>query len=269
MKPRQEQNADRYHVDLVWRTIVALRYLATRDRPASLAELTSDLGWSKATVYRMIRTLETAGAVRQIDGAGYLLGPALIPVGQAALRALKLPDLARPHLQWLHDAVHETSNLAVLDDREILIVARVEDRQILGIRLEVGSRLPAYCTSVGHVLLAGLSDAEIARRFEGETFAAHGPQTISSLARLLDRLAEVREQGYALNDEELAVGHRAVAAPVVDWNGEVIAAINVSVPAARISSDEMRDRVVPLLREAARAIGRSLAGASEVQGAAG
>jgi IclR family pca regulon transcriptional regulator len=269
VKPRQDQNASRYHVDLVSRTVDALKYLASRDRPATLAELTTDLGWSKATVYRMIRTLETVGAVRQVDGSGYTLGPAMIPVGEAALRALKLPDLARPHLQWLHDAVHETSNLAVLEDREILIVARVEDRQILGIRLDVGSRLHAYCTSVGHVLLAGLSDAEIARRYEGETFAAHGPQTVSSLRGLLDRLADVREQGFALNDEELAIGHRAVAAPVLDWNSNVVAAINVSVPAARISSEEMRERVVPLVREAARSIGRSLTGAMEAEDVAG
>jgi IclR family pca regulon transcriptional regulator len=148
----------------------------------------------------------------------------------------------------------------VLDRDEILIVERVEDRQILGMRLHVGSRLPAYCTSVGHVLLAGLPVHEVARRLEGVSLVVHGPSTITSLPRLLQRLEEVRAQGYALSDEELAVGHRAVAAPVRDWNGDVIAAINVSVPSARVSADEMRERVSPLVREAARAIESDLRG---------
>jgi IclR family transcriptional regulator, pca regulon regulatory protein len=226
--------------------------VARLDRPVPLRELVARLGWTKPTVYRLLRTLEAHGALRQVRDEGYVPGPTMITVGQAALRAAELPEVAHPHLDRLHGEIGETVNMALLAGDEIVIVDRIQDRQILGLRLSVGSRLPAYCTSVGHVLLAGLGDDEIGRRLADCRFDPMGPRTLRSIQGVLQRVHQVRERGYAINDGELAVGHLAVAAPVVDHEQTTVAAINISVPLVRVSRDELVGHMVqPLLGTAA------------------
>jgi IclR family pca regulon transcriptional regulator len=243
---------ERYNVEAVARAIELLLAVARLERPVPLRELVERLGWSKPTVYRLLRTLEAHGALRQSANGGYVPGPAMITVGQAALRAVELPAIGHRHLDRLHGELGETVNMAILAGDEIVIADRIEDRQILGLRLNIGSRLPAYCTSVGQVLLAGLDDDEIARRLADCRFDPLGPRTLRSVPGVLQRVDEVRKRGYAINDEELAVGHRAVAAPVVDHEGTTVAAINVSVPVARVAREELVEQMVePLLRAAA------------------
>lgn len=253
----------RYRVDGAARTVELLMFLSSAGRPRTLRDLVEGLGWSKPTVYRLLRTLETCGALRHIEGKGYVLGPSMITIGQAALRAVELIGVARPHLEHLHDELGETVNLTVLDGADIVYIDRVEDKQILGVRLNVGSRLPAYCTSMGQVLLAGLSDDDIARRLTTCSFARCGPNTLRSFPALRRRLEEVRAQGYAINDEELAIGHRAAGAPVRDHEGDAVAAINVSVPAVRVSHEHLENRIVPVLVQTAEAISHQLGGAAE------
>jgi IclR family pca regulon transcriptional regulator len=253
---------DRYYLESVGRAIVLLDHLSRSHRPQKLADLVATLGWSKPMVYRLVRTLEAHGVVRS-HRDGYVPGPLLITMGQGALDAINLSEVALPYLERLHDEFNETVNLSILDNDEIVIVHRVETQQILGLRLSVGSRLPAYCTSVGHVLLAGLPDEEITRRLADTTFDSVGPNTVKSMSELLDRLHAVAAQGYAVNDEELAKGHRAAAAPVRDHEDKVIAAINVSVPSARIVARDVRSRMVPALVRAAAAISSEL-GAAEL-----
>lgn len=226
--------------------------------PARLRDLTERLGWNKTTVFRLVRTLQESGAVREVSPHGYALGPTMIRIGQAALHALQLPVVARPHLERLHSLTGETSNLAILNDDQIVIVQRVEGREILGLQLRSGSVLPSYCTSVGLVLLAGLPDEEVKRRLADCAFEARGPKSIRSMRELTERLSKVRAQGYAINDEELAAGHRAAAAPVLNHEYEIVAAINVSAPLARKSRNELMKELVPVLLEAAQAISAEL-----------
>lgn len=254
----QEGSPDgRYYLESVGRSIQLLDHLARCGRPQKLADLVASTGWSKPMVYRLVRTLEAHGVVRG-DRDGYFVGPTLITMGQAALDAIDLTAVAQPHLERLHELFNETVNLAILDGAEIMITHRVETQQILGLRLSVGSRLPAYCTSVGHVLLSGLDDEEVKRRLAGTSFDAIGPNTVRSMKDLMKRLHTVGRQGYAVNDEELAKGHRAAAAPVRNHADEVVAAINISVPAARILARDLRSRVVPALVEAARSLSAEL-----------
>jgi IclR family pca regulon transcriptional regulator len=245
---------ERYNVEAVGRAITVLLEIARLERPVPLRELVLRLGWRKPTVYRLLRTLEAHGALRQVSGGGYVPGPTMITVGQAALRAVELPEVGRRHLERLHGEIGETVNMAILVRDEIVIVDRIEDRQILGLRLSIGSRLPAYCTSVGHVLLAGLDDDEIGRRLADCRFDPMGPRTLRSIQGVLQRVHEVRERGYAINDGELAAGHLAVAAPVVDHEGKTVAAINVSVPLARVSRDELASHMLQPLLGAANAL---------------
>jgi IclR family pca regulon transcriptional regulator len=249
---------ERYNVEAVGRAIELLLAVARLERPVPLRELVATLGWSKPTVYRLLRTLEAHGALRQSPGGGYVPGPVMITVGQAALRAAELPDVAHRHLERLHGEIAETVNMAILSGNEIVIVDRIEDRQILGLRIGLGSRLPAYCTSVGHVLLAGLTDDEISRLLADCRFDSVGPRTLRSIQGVLQRVGEVRKHGYAISDGELAAGHLAVAAPVFDHHGKTVAAINVSVPVARVSHDELVDHMVAPLLRAAKAISMEL-----------
>lgn len=225
----------RYHVETAARTLKLLNAVADMNAPVPLSAIVTKLGWSKPAVYRLVRTLEAMGALRQQDGRGYVLGPALISLGQSALHATRLPEIAHPYLEQLYRQLGETVVLTVLHGDEVSYVDRIEADQVMVPRSNLGSRLPAYCTSTGHVLLAGLPDDEVRRRLAHRTFLAEGPNTISSVDQLLERLAQVRRAGYAINDEELAVGHRAVAAPLRDHTGDVAAAISVSVAAARVS----------------------------------
>jgi len=216
-----------------------LRVLSEVERPLSLGELVERLGASKPSIYRLVRTLIDNGALRELRGEGYTLGPALISIGEAARRATRLPEVARPHMERLRESLGETVVLSMLDGDELVPVARIEVRQILSVSGAVGARLPAYCTSAGHVLLSGLSGDEVRARLAHCTFERRTPNTIASVDELVTALAKVRERGYAINDEQLVVGHRSAATPVRDHGGNVAAALSISVPAARVPRREL------------------------------
>lgn len=239
--PRSTEIDERYYVDAAARTLQLLKLVAEIAEPAPLTVLVARLGWSKPAVYRLVRTLEAVGGLRLEDGKGYVLGPALITLGQAALRATRLPDIARPHMEALHEQLDETIVLTVLDGDEVVYVERLEADKILIPRTRLGSRLPAYATATGQVLLSGLDDAEVRARTRARTFEPLAPNTLRDIDQLLERLREIRRCGYAINDEELAVGHRSIAAPVRDHTGGVVAAVSVSVPAARASRSQLTE----------------------------
>lgn len=248
----------RYYVESVGRAVQLLTEISRAERAVTLTELVELLGWNKASVYRFLRTLEAYGVVRKVDDRKYVLGPLLITLGQQALQSLDLPGIARPHLESLHADLGETANVAILDGDEIVYIARVEGSHILGAKLGIGARLPAYCTSMGQVLLADLADDTVRRLLRRRTFERHGPNTLTSLEALLERLELVRRRGFALNDEELAAGHRAAGAAIRDYSGRVVAGVNISVAAARVSRQEMISRIVPRLLQAAEAISADL-----------
>jgi IclR family transcriptional regulator, pca regulon regulatory protein len=240
----------RYYVETAARTLRLLLAVSQMDEPATLAAIVAELGWSKPAVYRLVRTLEAIGALRQQPN-GYVLGPMLITLGQSALQATHLLEVARPYMEDLHRKLDETIVLTVLDGDEVVYVDRLEADKILIPRTRIGSRLPAYSTSTGQVLLASLSDEEVKRRLADRTFEHLAPNTLDSLDALLLRLSWIRREGYAINDEELTIGHRAVAAPVSDYTGATVAAVSVSVPAARVSREQLEQQAVEDLIPAA------------------
>lgn len=251
----------RYRVAATARTIELLKTLAAIDRPVPLSELVEKLPWSKQTTYRMLRTLEAEGAVRR-GNDGYVLGGVMVTIGQAALREINFHDVAHPHLQRLHDELGETVNLGVLEGSEVLYVDRIEIKQILTMRVDIGSRLPAFCTSLGHALLAALPDEEVRLRLAETKFEGDAPNAIRSIDDLLERLEEARQRGFSLNDEMLAAGQRSIGAPVHDHGGKVVAAINVSVSAYQFSPETMVG-MAPGLLETARQISADLGVPSE------
>ncbi|QSF58595.1 IclR family transcriptional regulator C-terminal domain-containing protein [Nocardioides sp. zg-1228] len=198
------------------------------DRPAmTLSEVADVTGLSRAAARRFLLTLVELGFVRY-DGKHFALTPRVLRLGTAYLSGLQLPEIARPHLEALSAQVGESTSLGVLDGTDVVYVARVASRSIMNVAITVGTRFPAHATSMGRVLLAGLSARELDDWFAGAELTAvtqHTPTDEGALRRLLDAAAE---QGWAANDQELAPGLRSIAAPVRDRSGHVVAAVNVS-----------------------------------------
>ncbi len=148
--------------------------------------------------------------------------------------------------------------MSVLEDDHIVYVARSSAKRVMSVGLSIGSRLPAYCTSMGRVLLASLSPADLAAYFERAEIKPLTPKTIVDLEVLKRVVDQVRSNGFALTDEELELGLRAIAVPVKNRRGNAVAAMNIGVHASRVSAGEMIHRFLPILQESAHSIGHVL-----------
>jgi IclR family pca regulon transcriptional regulator len=252
--------SDGSFVQSLERGLIVIRALSAPE-PQALSEVARATGLSRAAARRFLLTLEQLGYVRQ-SGGRFALTPRVLELGYAFLSSLTLPELAQPHLERLADAVQESSSVSILDGDDIVYVARVPTRRIMSVSIDVGTRFPAFATSMGRVLLAGLPDEEIDARLELADLPSLTSRTVTSTERLREEIERVRRDGYAIVDEELEVGLRSVAAPLRDRGGEVRAAINLSVHAHRTSVADIKRSLLSPLREAAAAIERDLAAAS-------
>ena len=222
-------------------------------RELGLSEVARATGLTRAAARRFLLTLVELGYVH-FDGSRFSLRPRVLELGFAYLSSLSLPELAAPYMEALVARINESSSISVLDDTDIVYVARVPTRRIMSITLAVGTRLPAYATSMGRVLLAALPAAELEERLSRIEVRPLTPRTVKDhdgLRRILD---QVRKQGYAVVDQELEQGLRSAAVPIRDASGTVVAALNVSVHASRASMQELRGAFVPPVQEAAAAI---------------
>jgi IclR family transcriptional regulator, pca regulon regulatory protein len=229
-----------------------------RTHPAlTLTEVAKATGITRATARRFLLTLAGLGYVRT-DGRLFSLSPRVLELGYAYLSSLSLPEVAEPHLEALVREVNESSSVSVLDRGEVVYVARVPTSRIMTVAISVGTRFPAYATSMGRVLLAGLSDEDIDAYLASVTLDKLTPRTILSESTLRTELLRVRAQGWALVDQELEEGLRAVAAPIRDRSGRVVAAVNVSSQAGRRTLEAIRRDIVPPLVAAAARISADL-----------
>lgn len=224
-----------------------------REHPElTLSEVAATTGVTRATARRFLLTLARLGYVRS-DGRLFSLTPRVLELGYAYLSSLSLPEVAEPHLEALVAEVNESSSVSVLDGSDVVYVARVPVSRIMTVAISVGTRFPAYVTSMGRVLLAGMSDVDLDGYLSTVEVNRLTPRTIASVAALRSELAKVRAQGFALVDQELEEGLRSVAAPIRDRAGRVIGAVNISTHASRTSLESMRRAMVPpLLAAAAR-----------------
>lgn len=249
---------ERDHVQSLSRGLTVLQAF-NAERPAmTLADMSRATGLTRATARRLLHTLVTLGYVCA-DGRTFELTPRVLDLGFAYVSSLQLPDIAQPFMEALSDRVHESVSASVLDGAQIVYVARVNTQRIMGISLAIGSRLPAAWTSMGRVLLAGLPDPHLDAFLDG--LAATGPTThsITDIEALRSEIHAVRNQGYALVDQELEEGIRSVAAPLRDRRGRTLAAINVGTHAARVTLKELRGVILPDLLTTARSIESQLA----------
>jgi len=213
-----------------------------------VSELAREVGLSRSTTHRYMSTLTRLGYLQQ-DAASrrYRLGPRVLDLGFSAINSMELRVISSPYLQRLSDETGFTVNMAILDGTDILYVERCRSSRAgqreIDLNLHVGSRLPAYCTSMGKVLLAYLAPKRRAALLDGLPLGKRGPNTLTSRKALEAELAAIRQRGLALNNEELAYGLRSIAAPVRGPGGDVVAAINLAVHSSMVS---MRDLVARL-----------------------
>lgn len=211
----------------------------------TLSEVARRADLTRASSRRFLHSLVALGYVNT-DGRQFWLRPRILELGYAYLSSITLPDIATFHLKALSDRVNESSSMSVLDASDIVYVARIPARRIMAVGLSVGTRFPAYATSMGRVLLAGLPAAELGAALDATTFTALTPRTVTDRAGLEAALADVRAQGYALVDQELELGLRSVSTGVRSRTGRTVAAINVSVP-AQVELDDIVARLLPEL----------------------
>jgi IclR family pca regulon transcriptional regulator len=251
-KRTQGATRARYLIQSLAQGLQVLESFGSAPRGLTLMDLSRSLGLGKATAFRYLSTLESLGFI-EIDPDTRRYHPAvkLLRLGGAFLAGLAIPDVAAPFLEKLSSRLGESVNLAVLDETEVVYVARVAGNRILSTNLGVGSRLPAHCTSMGKVLLAHLSEDEQRRIIAKIDFKRATPMSVASAKRLREVLALVRRQGYAINDQELDLGLRSCAAPVFRRDGAAIAAVNVSVAASHATCDALQREYVPAVVETA------------------
>jgi IclR family pca regulon transcriptional regulator len=210
-------------------------------------------GLPRAVARRCLYTLVQLGYVGT-DGRGYFLQPKILSLGYAYLSSTSLGNALQPYIEKVSEATQESCSVGVLEDDEVVYVARAATRRIMSVALNVGSRLPAYSTAMGRVLLAHLSDTERAAYLGRVEIVATTDNAITEPAALRTTLRAVRENGYALVDQELEVGLRSLAVPIRNLAGKVVAAMNVSAQAGRISCEEMEERYLPVLTATAHDI---------------
>lgn len=220
----------------------------TAERPRqTISEVAAASGLDRATARRCLLTLAHHGYA-DYDGKFFTLTPRVLRLGTACLASMPLPHLVQPLLDELSAQTLESSSVSILDGAEIVYVARAAQRKVMSIGLMPGSRLPAYCTSMGRVLLAALPEAQARALLESTPLVARSPRTLTDPDQIMARLAEVRAQGFALNDQEIELGLRSIAVPLYNTHGKVVAAANIGAAAVQREADALRELfLTPLL----------------------
>lgn len=235
------------------RGLSVIRAFGDGQNPLSVADVATRTDLSRAAARRCLHTLTVLGYAHR-DGSTYELSPSILSLGYAYVGSTALTRAAQPVLERVAEQLHESSSLAVLDGDEIVYVARAATRRILSIGLSVGTRLPAFCTSMGRVLLAHLDDETRKRYLARVKLVAHTPRTVTDRAELRAVLDKVRTQHFALVDQELELGLRSIAMPIYGGQGEVVAAINVGVHVGRGDARTLEREFLPVLKAASQEI---------------
>lgn len=224
----------------------------------TLTEVAGRSELTRAGARRILLTLQSLGYVES-DGKLFSLTPRILDLGFAYLSSMPIWNLAEPIMEALVDEVKESCSAAVLEGTDIIYVLRVPTHKIMSISLGVGSRLPAYCTSLGRVLLAGLPDVEVLSRLQASDRQALTRHTLTDVSDLLAKVQATRKQGWSLVNQELEEGLVSLAAPVTNREGRTVAALNISGQANRTSAKIMQDSMLPALLASAKTISKLLA----------
>lgn len=247
--------AGSYRVEALAKGLRVLNTFADAGPLLTLSEIAEMTELPMPTAFRLAATLEEAGYIERMPNGAYRPALKVLALGQASLRGSDLVEISRAPLQALADTTGHTVNLATLTGDRVLYLVRLRNGDLVTANIHVGSTLPAVYSSLGKAILAYLTPRELESRLSGHMFGAvAGPNAVRSLKALQLQLRKVREDGYAVQDEEVAAGLRAVAAPIRNRDGQVIAAINIAVQATDMTLDELLGAHLAQLREVASQI---------------
>jgi IclR family pca regulon transcriptional regulator len=233
------------------RGLAVVRAFSDSGKPQTIAQISQKTGIPRAAVRRCLYTLQQLGYV-DAELNNFSLRPKVLTLGYSYLSSTPLTVSSQPYLNNISRELGESSSLAVLDEGEVLYVARSAASRVMSVALNTGSRLPAYCTSLGRVMLAHLPADALDAYFARVKLRAMTEHTVVGQKRLREILAGVRRDGYAVIDEELELGLRSIAVPVRGASGQIVAALNVGAQAARVSADRMRHEFLPVLLRGAQ-----------------
>jgi IclR family pca regulon transcriptional regulator len=235
------------------RGLRVLEVFGTSRQPMTLSDLAKAAGLPRATARRILFTLERAGFVTT-DGKLFRLMPRVLVLASSYLASNHVVSVLQPALDKLSNEAQEISSMAILDGNDVVFIARASPTRIFAAGIDIGYRLPAFCTSVGRVLLSRLSDGELAAALERMPLTALTPFTVTDKKKLLKVIIADRAQGYSLVDREAEPGFRSVSVPVRRYDGAVVAAINMGAHVDRVSAEEMVERFLPRLQETAASV---------------
>ena len=233
------------------RGLAVVQAFSDSRKPQTIANISQKTGIPRAAVRRCLHTLRELGYV-DAELNNFSLRPKVLTLGYSYLSSTPLTVSAQPYLNDISRTLNESSSMAVLEDGEVLYVARASTSRVMSVALNTGSRLPAYCTSLGRVMLAHLPPAELEQYLAKTKLRAMTENTVVNQKRLREILADVRRDGYAINDEELELGLRSIAVPVRGASGQVLAALNVGAQAARVSVKQLEKEFLPVLLRGAQ-----------------
>ncbi|WP_051916707.1 MULTISPECIES: IclR family transcriptional regulator C-terminal domain-containing protein [unclassified Serratia (in: enterobacteria)] len=234
------------------RGLEVIQAFTPQRRLMSISQISQKTGIPRAAVRRCLYTLNKLGFVYAQDGKNFELRPRILTLGHPYLASTPLAKATQPVLKHISQMLNESCSIATLDGDDILYIARASSSRIMSIDLDIGSRLPAFATSMGRVLLAHLPPEELNSYLRRVNLVRYTQHTLTNVSHLKEELKKVRTQGYAINDQELEIGLRSIAVPLMATNGSVSAALNVGVQAGLVPISELTERVLPVLRDAAQ-----------------
>ena len=250
---------DRNYVASIVKGMKVFSLIVNSNRAVGITQIANSLNLSIGTVQRVTNTLHKLGYLRKDENTqGYILGHKAWGLGLSIIKDIDIKQIAHPYLEELSREINETVNLAILDDAEIVYLDRIKTEQIININLSIGSRLPLHCTSMGKSLLAFLPKDELFELLDKIDLKPITPNTITDKGRLLEELQKVRQRGFSVNNMELDIGLRSVAAPVRGESGRVIAAVNIAVPSSRTTFEELKTRLAKKVIDVTRIISEAM-----------
>jgi IclR family pca regulon transcriptional regulator len=253
---------DRYFIEALSRGLRVLEAFSAGRSELSLVEIAAAVGLNKSTAFRFVYTLEALGYLeRDSQSKRYRPGLKTLRLGFTALRSLDVAEVARPYLKSLSEQTGEASSMSIRDGTEIIYVLRISPLQIVNLNLHLGSHLPVHCTSMGKAQLIDLSPDAVAGLLGEGPYEALTRHTITSLSALNKELAQIRQNGFAVNDEELTIGLRSVAAPIRNDEGQIVAACNISAASARVPRTDLEGRLAQMVLDSANLISKALGAA--------
>ncbi len=242
---------DRYTVPALLRGLQLLMQFTREDRELTGAELSRRLELPRASVFRMLHTLEQMGFVERVgDGNSYKLGLAVLRLGFEYLASMELTEHGRPVIEALRDRCGYASHLVVRDGRDVVFIAKATGHQSLFQSIQVGARLPAHATVLGRLLLADLDEAALHQLYPTEPLQAYTPRTPTTVAQLKALIDQDRANGYAVSQGGFETGISTIAAPVHNDRGDVVAVVSITVPGPRVDDQEL-PRLIESVKDAA------------------